>query len=590
MKKNKSSVLPIIRVMFPKMFRSCPRLFILSAVLSILNSVCMGILIFLSQILYDTLINAILGYATKMEVITAAVLFGGLTIGNQVLNGLSVYVMNVIFEIINRDLTYELHEKANRLSAISFENETIYNRLQMAIRGRNESILLLFICFTPITCHLPLYLFMGSYFFVLDPRLMLAVVLIFVPICFGYYYKIKANAVLVDNVAAPSREMKYYQQCIISREFFKETRLFGAVSFFRNLYNHALQLVNSLEMTYKSKSLKIDLISKLITLIGYGCVLYMIFTNVISGVISVGAFAAVLNSIGLLFDEMKELIGGDIGENIEVISSIKCLIDFLELPEEQSVMWQDRQDILAYESIHFKDVSFKYPNANQYVLKNINLEIRPGERLALVGENGSGKTTLAKLLLGLYKPTRGSIIVGEYTDDNDAILQNSQTSAVFQDFKRYKMTVEDNITISDTMLEKDRAKLQRVMEDAGVSLELALDTNLSVEFGGIDLSGGQWQRIAIARGIYRMHNLIVFDEPTASIDPIEESKIYQKFVDITKNQTAILVTHRIGAARIANRIAVMENGKCIDSGDHQYLMKNCETYRRLFNAQANWYQ
>jgi len=589
MKKNKGRVWRVIKVMFPKMLRSCPGMFVLSAVFGILNSVCMGILIYLSQELYDSLLNAVAGVVSKREVIVVTLIFGGFTIGNQILNGLNVFIMNVMFKIINRDLTYELHAKADRLRAMSFEKETIYNQFQMAIQGRNESVFLLFICFTPITCHLPLYMFMGSYFYILNPSFVLAILLIWFPICISYYYKIKAKAVLVNSAAAPSREMKYYHQCIIGREFFRETRLLGAMPFFRNLYTHTMQMVNSLEVAYKTKSLKIDFISKLITLVGYGCVLYMIFTNVIAGTISIGAFAAVLNGIGLLFDEMKELISDDIGENIGSMGSIKSLIDFLELPEEQAIGQPVQQDILALETIRLKGVSFKYPNSENYVLKDVDLEIKPGEKMALVGANGSGKTTLTKLLLGLYQPTLGEIIVGARHDEQGAILLSGLTSAVFQDFRRYKMTLRQNIMISDVLSGTDEEELYSVMRDAGIPQELALDTNLSVEFGGIDLSGGQWQKVAIARGIYRKHHLIVLDEPTSAIDPIEESDIYQKFVEIIKDRTAILVTHRIGAAKIADRIVIMEEGRCIDSGTHQQLMSSCESYRRMYYAQADWY-
>ena len=571
------------------MLKSCPGMFAFSAVVSIMNSICMGILIYLSQRLYDTLIYTINELTNKRDVIIAAIFFGGFTIVNQILNGLSVYIMNIIFNIIKRDLTYELHTKADRLCAISFENEKIYDQLQKALRGRDESIFLLFICFTPITCHLPLYLFIGSYLYTLRRSFVFAILLIFIPICISYYYKIKAKTMLVDNIATPARTMNYYYRCITGREFFKETRLLGAVSFFRNLYEHTMQLVNLNEVSFKTKNLKIDFIAKLITLVGYGYVLYMIFSSVISKIITIGAFAAVLNGIGLIFDEMKELVSDDIGANIGSVSSVKNLLNFLELSEEKTTRKQVNTEILIHGMIQFRDVSFKYPNSENFVLKDINLVIKPGEKLAIVGTNGSGKTTLTKLLLGFFQPSIGQILVNGQSNIQDVIRYNGLTSAIFQDFMRYKMTLRDNISISNISSELDNDLLYRVMRDAGISKELNPDTNISVEFGGIDLSGGQWQRIAIARGMYRKHNLIVLDEPTAAIDPIEESNIYQKFVDIIEDRTAILVTHRIGAARLADRILVMDKGQCIDSGSHQQLMERCKTYRIMYHAQADWY-
>lgn len=276
--------------------------------------------------------------------------------------------------------------------------------------------------------------------------------------------------------------------------------------------------------------------AKLITIFGYGIVLYLLVDNVLAGVITIGAFAAALNGIGLLFDEMKELISDDIGENIGSVGAIKNLVDFLETPESETMA--ERNENLGAEAdiISLEDVSFKYPHSKEYVLKNVNLKIKKGEKIALVGENGSGKTTLTKILLGLYETTEGKVIVPE------AIKE----SAVFQDFRRYKMTLRENITISDVKEKIDEEYIESIGQKTGILPDL--NTNLGVEFGGIDLSGGQWQRIAIARGLYKKHDLIVLDEPTAAIDPLEESAIYKQFVEIIKDKTAVLVTHRIGSA------------------------------------------
>jgi len=562
------------------MVKSCPWLFLLSGLLSIANSLCMGVLVWCSQGLYDSLIQAVSGTAVRSEVVREALFFGGLTAANQVLNGLSVYMMNVIFEIIHRDLTWELHAKTDRLKAVSFESETIYNGLQKAVQGRDESIFLLFICFTPLTCHLPLYIVMGKYLNSLNSRFTWAVLLIFLPICFSYVYKIRAESHLADSSVEPKREMDYYYQCMTGRSYFKETRILGAVPFFKNLFDQSMELVNQMEMAFQSKSLKIDLTAKLMTMIGYGVVLYMLVHNVIAGMITIGAFAAALNGIGMLFDEMKELVSDDIGENIGSVGSIKNLLSFLEMPESEPSSER------GGETICFHNVGFQYPHSGEYALRNINLEIKPGERIALVGENGSGKTTLTKLLLGLYEPTEGAITAGGKR--TDGIVSNRLKSAVFQDFQRYQMSLKENITISDTSAAVDEDRVKELIERTGIACDMEL--NLGAEFGGIDLSGGQWQRIAIARGLYKEHNLIVLDEPAAAIDPLEEKTIYCQFVEIIKDRTAVLVTHRIGSARIADRIIVLEHGRCVDSGTHRELMKRCEIYQKMYQAQAGLYE
>ena len=577
--RERKDILNVIRLIFPRMVKSCPWLFVLSGLLGIANSVCMGLLIYRSQDLYDGVLQAINGVMDKGDVISIAVGFGFLTIANQILNGLSVYTMNVMFDIIKRDLTYDLHKKVDRLKVISYESETILNQLQMAMRGRDESIFLLFICFTPLTCHLPLYIILGDYLHMLNPRLVWAILIIFLPICISYIYKIRAKSNLVDRVAEPKREMDYYYQCITNREYFKETRLLGAIPFFKNLFEESMYVVNHLEIKFQTKTLRIDLAAKLITVLGYGVVLYLLIDNVVIGAITVGAFAAALNGIGLLFDEMKELVGDDIGENIGSVGAIKNLIDFMELPESYGADDREESESDKHERgiIRLENVSFKYPHSKEYALKGINLEIMHGEKIALVGENGSGKTTLIKILLGLYEPSEGKIhMPGEM-----------QTSAVFQDFKKYEMPLKENIAISNVMKSVDEERIRRICEKTGLVADI--NTKLGVKFGGIDLSGGQWQRIAIARGLYKKHNLIVLDEPTAAIDPLEESAIYEQFKDIVKDNTAVLVTHRIGSAQIADRIIVMSRGSIIDSGTHQELLKRCEEYSNMYYAQADLY-
>lgn len=225
-------------------------------------------------------------------------------------------------------------------------------------------------------------------------------------------------------------------------------------------------------------------------------------------------------------------------------------------------------------------------------MDGINLTIREGETLAIVGENGSGKSTLTRLLMGLYLPTAGTIEI----DGIDMKTISPKTlyrdvSAVFQRYQCYKMTVRDNTQISD---EESRKAAEGVLRQvdfpiASEKFTEGMETMLGKDFGGIDLSGGQWQRLAIARGLYRVHDLIVLDEPTAAIDPIEEAKIYRKFAEISKDKTAVIVTHRLGSVHMADRIIVMDEGKIVDMGVHEELMEKKGLYYEMYQAQAKWY-
>lgn len=223
--------------------------------------------------------------------------------------------------------------------------------------------------------------------------------------------------------------------------------------------------------------------------------------------------------------------------------------------------------------------------------------MRAGETIAIVGENGAGKSTLVKLMLGLYTPQEGKVRFGGVdTKEVSSSAIYRGVSAVFQKYQRYKMTLADNIRISDRQAEDELSTARLDMAAAKAELAVAsdvypqgYDTMLSREFDGVDLSGGQWQRLAIVRGFYRAHDVIVLDEPTAAIDPLEETRIYRTFTEMSQDKTAIIVTHRLGSAKIADRIIVMDGGKVCEVGTHDTLLRAGGKYAEMYRAQVQWY-
>ncbi|MDR0404877.1 MAG: ATP-binding cassette domain-containing protein [Oscillospiraceae bacterium] len=282
-----------------------------------------------------------------------------------------------------------------------------------------------------------------------------------------------------------------------------------------------------------------------------------------------------------------------IGTHADNFELIRNFLRFLIIPSDN----RPNLKINKRDNIVIENANFRYPNANKDALKNINLTIKPGETIAIVGENGAGKTTLVKLLTGLYKPTNGSVKIGK-TDVNTTSYRSlfEKVSGVFQKYQRYALTLKENVQISDLKNECNENKVEETLEQNSINVKNkdifpnGLDTMLSREFDGIDLSGGQWQRIAIARGLYRDSDIIVLDEPTAAIDPIEESAIYKKFMKISEDKTAIIVTHRMGSAKIAERIIVMKDGEITEMGDHDKLLNDDGVYAEMYNAQSGWYK
>lgn len=268
--------------------------------------------------------------------------------------------------------------------------------------------------------------------------------------------------------------------------------------------------------------------------------------------------------------------------------------EFLGLPEEVPDRGAVNPFILTWEIV-FQNVHFSYPGSDVPVLKGINLHIRAGEHLALVGENGAGKTTLVKLLLGLYKPTAGRILIdGVDLQHISQSARNQAMTAVFQDFTQYHLTLRENVGFGSLAQMQDDLALRRALSASGAEslvdrLPNGMDTVLGKEMGEADLSGGEWQRIAIARAFLRDASVVVLDEPTAALDPLAEAELYARFAELAAGRTVLMVTHRLGSARLASRIAVLKEGQIVEEGTHDELVRLGGEYARMFRAQAHWY-
>ncbi|MGG1513743.1 ATP-binding cassette domain-containing protein, partial [Brevibacillus agri] len=246
--------------------------------------------------------------------------------------------------------------------------------------------------------------------------------------------------------------------------------------------------------------------------------------------------------------------------------------------------------------IFIKNLSFKYPKSNQLVLNGITIHIRPGEKVAIVGDNGSGKSTLVKCLMGLYQVEKGSV----FYDDIDIVnidncdLHKNMT-AIFQDFMKYAFTVMDNISFGDIHNTHDFELVKRIGIQTGVDdfvkkMPKDYDTLLGKILGeGEDLSGGQWQKIAIARSLFRDSKILILDEPTSSLDPLKELEVYEQFNSMTNGKTVIFISHRMAAARMADKIIVLKNGKVAECGTHDDLMFLKSEYYQMYSVQAKWY-
>lgn len=643
---NNITVWTMIRRVLPQVASACPPIFIAIAVLFALDGFCIAAGTFFTQFLFDKVANLAMSKATLMEAILALLMLFGMELFKQLVNGLGGFFGETNFLRVKRSLTNRVNLKMAKLDPICFENPETLDHINKCYEGIRFSIHFIDSITDTVTFYIPYFIFMGAYLFSLKPVLALSLLLIFLPTIFTQIINSKIFAKLEDASAPLRRKNEYYKKCLTGREYVKETRVLGACPYFIKLFKESLVQMNKLKWQADVKSSLLELSTKLVSLAGYLGILFMLFNSLMNKEISVGAFAAVFASIGKMFELMEEIICGRLARCSKNFGKVENYLRFLDLPERfndennngtknvcKSVNtnknnYSEEKDFICRNNftinsnkknvntfsnegdIVLENVTFSYPLSNKNAVDNVTLEIKKGETIAIVGENGSGKSTLVRLITGLYLPTKGSILHNNIsTKDIPSTELFYGISGVFQKYQRYQLTLKDNITISD--ISKDiqcepidsneiiyeNTSIEAVRKAAiqgGVELNRDVfpngyDTMLSREFDGVDLSGGQWQKVAIARGFYRDNNLIILDEPTAAIDPVEETKIYERFSKIAKGKTAIVVTHRLGSVKFADRIVVMDKGKVQGVGTHEQLLGTCPLYAKMWESQAKYY-
>jgi len=379
-----------------------------------------------------------------------------------------------------------------------------------------------------------------------------------------------------------------------SRNFSKELKAYGNYDFLIDEYKERLNERNRDYERYYFKNIRKILLGGNITKIGSIANVLILLVLFVAGQMSVGLFVA-----------MTALMFGGIYGNLEGvagffkwsgfhINSYDYYDKFFKLSDEAEGAKKDLPDSF---DIEFNDVWFRYPGTEKDILKGLTFKIKNGEKASIVGENGEGKSTMIKLLLGLFSPDKGEILVGgKNLEEYPLQVRTKIFGPVFQDFPRYSITLKENIGIGDVNEIENEEKIKAAAMKGKANeftekFEKSYDTLLGRDFeGGVDISGGEWQRIAIARAFMGGKPILLLDEPTSQLDPMAEAGLYNEFAGMAEKKTALFITHRLGSTMITDRIFVIHGGKIEEVGTHDELMKADGIYSKMFNAQKQWYK
>lgn len=394
---------------------------------------------------------------------------------------------------------------------------------------------------------------------------------------------------LLREATSDQRMGEYLQNLFSDKHSAYEIKIFHAREHVLDIWHEVMKRIFERFVRITKILLRAQSIVSLLKIAYTSFAVITLVSGFISGAVDLGVVVSILYSIGNMFSILTSAAYciSDLGARTYDIGYYKEFMDFGERTLGKENLPYDH-------NITFENVSFRYPGTEREILHNLSFEIRSGEKVALVGVNGAGKSTIIKLLCGLYTPDSGRITIGgkDISElSQDAVRQ--VISVVFQDFGSYQLTLRENVAFGDlSKLNCDRS-LREALTFAGAEkiAENGLDIHLGrLEEDGIDVSKGQWQRIAIARAFLSNADFIILDEPTASLDPLAESKLYESFSSVLQKRGCILISHRLASARLAEKIIVIEGGEVIETGSHDELMQRGGLYSVMYEEQSEWYK
>ncbi len=526
----------------------------------------------------------------------------GLAVLGEILARGSALVESLLGDLVANRTSVELMEHAANLDLEQLENSEIYDKLERARRqtvGRIGLVTGLLASVQDLVTLITLAVALTVYV----PWLLGLLALAVLPSFLGETRFAALAYSLLFSWTEERRQLDYLRYVGASDISAKEIKLFGLARFLVGRY---AELSTDFYEANKALSIRRTIVASLLALVGtlgyygaYGAIIYLTVTGHQSpaGPFTIG----VLTFLAASFRQSRDLIQRtllSVSQLVEQSLYLEDLFSFLEVePRIRSRPGAPPAPTPFRDGFTFENVGFRYPGSERWAVRQLSFKLAPGERLALVGENGAGKTTLAKLLARLYDPSEGRILLdGRDLKEYDVESLRQHVGVIFQDFFRYDFTLRDNIAVGDIGRIEDTPAIesaaQRSLADTVAErLTGGFDQLLGRRFeGGVDLSGGEWQKVALARAYLRDSELPILDEPTAALDARAEFEVFQRFAELTVGRMAVLISHRFSTVRMADRILVLKDGRLLQQGTHEQLLALGGLYSELFQLQAAGYR
>lgn len=582
---------------FKLIWQSSPGMFTANVILRILRAAIPVTMLYIGKLIIDEVVR-LTDVAGEKDLSYLFLLIGaefGLAIISDAFNRATVLLDSLMGDKFSNESSVRLMQHAGTLDLAQFEDADFYDKLERARRQTVRRTALMTQVLGQVQSIITIgFLSVGLIAF--SPWLILLILVAVVPAFLGESYFNEQSYSLSNQWTPERRELDYFRYIGASDETAKEVKIFGLSNF---LVSHFAVLAEKYYQANKKVAVaraRWGSVFAAIGSAGYYVAYVIIILQTVNGTLSIGDLTFLSGS----FMRLRGLLESVLNQFSSMAEGALYLKDFFAFFEMKPLTASQQKALPIPKPIRqgfvFEDVGFKYPNSENWAVRHLNFSLQAGEKLALVGENGAGKTTLIKLLSRLYDPTEGRILLDgvDLREYNPEELR-SEIGVIFQDFVRYHMTAATNIAVGKI---EDKINLQKINDAAyrGMAdrviqkLPQGYEQMIGRRFAnGVDLSGGEWQKIAISRAYMRDAQILVLDEPTAALDARAEYEVFQRFSDLTKGKIAVLISHRFSTVRMADRILVIENGQMLEIGTHEDLLLKGGKYAELFGLQAQGY-